>query len=454
MRKTTMGLFLILAASSFTGRTDAANANVTISDYSFTDNTSGGRTSTINAGEMVTWHWSTSAHQHSATSGTCQPGGGAYGEGSCTSSGVFDSGLRSTGSDFSWTFPTAGSFPYYCINHGTMGMLGTVVVKAAGGGCGTITLSPSTLPGGVKNIAYSQSISASGGTAPYTFAVTSGATPPGVNIDGSTGALSGMPTGLGSFPFSVTATDSQHCTGVKAFTITVADDSPAGDPTVITGVGSLAGGFGAVIRTQLQLTNPTESTIAGKIVFHPGGASASGSDPSMPFTLSSWQTINFDDVLPAMGLAGLGSADIVPTSGEAPAAIARIYNDGGAAGTTGFAEPVIHHDQAAQAGDAEVFILPSDAVNYRFNLGVRSLSNGVTATFTLWDQTGQLLKTIQKTFGPDFFTQASGAQFLEVGALPANGSIGITITQGSGIFFGSTVDNRTQDSSTQFTQHH
>ena len=454
MRKTMIGLFLTLAAFAFAGRTDAADADVTITDYSFTDNTSGTRVSTINAGEKVTWHWATSTHQHSATAGTCSQGGGAYGEGSCTSTGDFDSGLRSTGSNFSWTFPTAGTFPYFCMNHGTTGMLGSVVVKTAGTGCGTITLSPSTLSGGVKDAAYSQAISASGGTGPYTFAVTTGSTPPGVNLNGSTGALSGTPTAHGSFPFSVTATDSQHCTGVQAFTISVADDSPAGDPTVITGVGSLAGGFGAVIRTQLQITNATESTIAGNIVFHPAGVSAGGSDPSMPYTLSSWQTINFDDVLPAMGQSGLGSADIVPTSGDAPAAIARIYNDGGAAGTTGFAEPVIHHDEAAQAGDAVVFILPSDAVNYRFNLGVRSLSTGVTATLTLWDQTGQLLKTIQKTFGPNFFTQAAGTQFLEVGALPANGSIEITITQGSGVFFGSTVDNRTQDSSTQFTQHH
>jgi len=454
MRKISIVLFMGIAIFAFAAASDAAQANVTVSSDQFTDATSGTSTTTVHVGDTVKWTWHDS--DHSVTSGTCKQTCN-YSEctTTCDPSGLFDSGVQSSG--FTLTggpFMGTGTFPYFCVNHGTMGMTGILIVKPAdGGGCGTITISPSSLPGGIKGAAYSQNISATGGAAPYTFAVTTGSTPPGVNLNGSTGALSGTPTAHGSFSFSVTATDSQHCTGVLALTILVADDSPAGDPTVIPGVGSLPGGFGAVIRTQLQLTNPTESTIAGSIVFHPAGASAGGSDPSMSFTLSSWQTINFDDVLTSMGLSGLGSADIVPTSGDAPAAIARIYNDGGAAGTTGFAEPIVRHEDAAQAGDTAVFILPADAVNYRFNLGVRSLSSGVTATFTLWDQTGHLITTVQKNFGPDFFTQQAGAQFLGVASLPANGSIGITITQGSGIFFGSTVDNRTQDSATQFTQH-
>src|SRR5947209_2495925 len=68
----------------------AANASVNINDYVFTDATSGSNVSTINAGESVTWHWP--ADQHSATSGTCTTGGGAYGEPGCTADGIWDSG--------------------------------------------------------------------------------------------------------------------------------------------------------------------------------------------------------------------------------------------------------------------------------------------------------------------------------------------------------------------------
>ena len=450
MRKTTIGSFLILAAFAFSGRSDGATtANVTITSDQFTDNTSGNSTTTINVGDTVKWTWH--ASDHSVTSGTCSTD--QYtGDVSCSSNGLFDSGIQNNGFTFDGPFPIAGSFPYFCQVHGRMGMRGTIVVHALGGTCGTITLSPSTLPGGLKDAAYNATLTASGGTAPYTFALATGNPPPGINL-GANGALTGQPTGHGSFPFSVTATDAQHCTGTQAFSIVVADDSPAGDAVVIPGVGSLPGQGGSLFRTQLQLTNGTTQTIAGKIVFHTGGVSGSSGDPSLPYTLASWQTINFDDILPAMGLSGLGSADLVPTSGPAPASNARIYNDGGAAGTTGFSEPSFRAEDASQVGEDSVLILPSDAVNYRFNLGVRSLSAGVSATFTVWDASGALLATVPKTFAPNFFQLQAGPGFLGLPSLPQGGSLGIRITAGSAVFFGATVDNRTQDTSTQFTRH-
>lgn len=445
-----IGIMLSVAVFAACVTAYGATANVTVSSDTFTDNTSGSSTTTINAGDTVLWTWHSGTH--TATGGTCSSGGGAYGEGNCTASGVFDSGTRSSGS-FSFTFPNAGTFPYYCQFHGTMGMTGTVVVRAATSGCGTITIAPSTLAPGVQGSGYEVTLAASGGAGPYTFTLASGSLPPGLHLDDS-GELSGTPTSTGNFTFSLTATDSAHCTGTQAFSLSVAGDSPAGEAVVIPGVGSLAGALGSNFRTQLQLTNPGTSTIAGKIVYHAGGASAGANDPSIPYTLGSWQTVNFDDVLTAMGLSGLGSAEIVPTSGPAPAAVAKIFNDDGANGTAGFTEPVFRSKDALASGDSAVIILPADPANFRFNLGVRSLSNGVTAIFTLWDESGALLDTVSKTFPANFFAQAKATDFLGVSALPADGSIGITVTQGSAIFFGSTVDNRgSQDTSTQFTRH-
>lgn len=452
MNKWIIRIFASTIALGAFGTLWGANADVTISNYQFTDGSSHSSTTTINQGDTVTWHWSIAGH--STTSGTCTQGGGYYGEASCNSSGLWDSGVvEQTGAVFMQTFPNAGIFPYYCSKHGSMGMVGQITVNAVAQ-CGTITLSPAALSAGVQNVAYSQTVSASGGTAPYTFTMTSGSFPPGVQINGATGAITGMPTGTGVFHVTITATDSKQCTGDQAFSISVSGDSPAGDPVVVPGVGSLPGAFGSVFRTQLQMTNGTESTISGNIVFHTGGVSGSANDPSMAYTLGSWQTINFDDVLPAMGLANaLGSADIVPTSGPAPSAFARIFNDGGAAGTNGFSEPVFSAAQASQTNDSFVFILPADATNYRFNLGVRTLSSGVSASFTVWDASGNLVATVQKSFGPNFFVQQTGAQFLGVNSLPAGGSIGVTVTQGSGVFFAPTVDNRSQDTSTQFSSH-
>jgi Putative Ig domain len=89
------------------------------------------------------------------------------------------------------------------------------------GGCPVITLSPSVLPDGYVGVAYNQTIVASGGTAPYTFTISSGTLPAGLNLDSATGAISGTPTTVGSSPFTITATDNNGCQGTQNYTINI-----------------------------------------------------------------------------------------------------------------------------------------------------------------------------------------------------------------------------------------
>lgn len=88
-----------------------------------------------------------------------------------------------------------------------------------------VTLSPGSLPSGVVGIPYSQAISASGGTAPYSMFVTAGALPAGLAIS-TAGELSGTPTAGGTFNFTVTATDSSAFpgpfNGSRAYSLTIA----------------------------------------------------------------------------------------------------------------------------------------------------------------------------------------------------------------------------------------
>jgi CSLREA domain-containing protein/uncharacterized repeat protein (TIGR01451 family) len=83
--------------------------------------------------------------------------------------------------------------------------------------CPTITLSPPTLPNGVVGLSYNQTITASGGATPYTFA-TADPLPPGLSLS-SSGVLSGTPTTPGTYPFTVMATDNTGCTGSQAYSI-------------------------------------------------------------------------------------------------------------------------------------------------------------------------------------------------------------------------------------------
>lgn len=91
-------------------------------------------------------------------------------------------------------------------------------------GVPTITLTPSELPAGVQGSAYpSQTLGATGGTAPYTFAVTNGALPGGLLLDTATGILSGTPSATGTFSFTVTVTDANKFTATQQYSVTITE---------------------------------------------------------------------------------------------------------------------------------------------------------------------------------------------------------------------------------------
>src|SRR3546814_19212863 len=62
---------------------------------------------------------------------------------------------------------------------------------------------------------FSQSLSATGGIAPYSFALDSGSLPPGLTFAGNT--ISGTPTPRGSYSFAVKVTDNVGATQDKSY---------------------------------------------------------------------------------------------------------------------------------------------------------------------------------------------------------------------------------------------
>ena len=111
--------------------------------------------------------------------------------------------------------------------------------------CPVVQVQPSTLPDGVQFGSYDQTVTATGGTAPYSWQLVSGALPDGVTLNASTGRLSGTLGNLQTTNFVLQATDANGCSGTRPFAIEVAC------PVLAISPGTLpAATFNAVYPTQ------------------------------------------------------------------------------------------------------------------------------------------------------------------------------------------------------------
>ncbi|HXI43018.1 MAG TPA: putative Ig domain-containing protein, partial [Bryobacteraceae bacterium] len=109
----------------------------------------------------------------------------------------------------------------------------------------TIATAP-TLPGGSVGTAYSQTLTAVGGTSPYTWIVTTGALPPGLSLNPATGAITGNPSSTGIFNFTVQVTDSASVKASKAFTLDIASSLVITTPAALPG-GSVGVGYSVTL---------------------------------------------------------------------------------------------------------------------------------------------------------------------------------------------------------------
>ncbi len=139
---------------------------------------------------------------------------------------------------------TGGTFQSSNIFTGLNAGVYNLVVKDAGGliKTGTVTLNdPASIvvSGSISNLIYNTALSATtftktGGTGAITWSATG--LPSGVNINSSTGAVSGSPSETGTFNAVITATDANGCTATKSISFTVAPQ--LGDDTYNAVVGN------------------------------------------------------------------------------------------------------------------------------------------------------------------------------------------------------------------------
>jgi YVTN family beta-propeller protein len=104
-----------------------------------------------------------------------------------------------------------------------------------------VTVTTANLPGGVIGTAYSQALQAAGGTAPYTWTITSGSLPPGLSLNNTTGIISGTPTTAGTFNTTVSVADPNglaSISGPLSVGITAPPNAPTCKPPTVQGSGT------------------------------------------------------------------------------------------------------------------------------------------------------------------------------------------------------------------------
>ncbi len=124
------------------------------------------------------------------------------------------------------------------------------------------------LPGGTQTSAYSQTMVASGGTAPLSFSL-SGLLPAGVTLS-SAGVISGTPTASGHFPFTLTVTDAANRSSSTACSLNIATFVPPPTPP----------------PTPAALSLTTTCPLPSAIIVAPYSTTLASTGGTSPFTYS------------------------------------------------------------------------------------------------------------------------------------------------------------------------
>ena len=229
------------------------------------------------------------------------------------------------------------------------------------------TLGFASPPLGEVGVAYSDQLTQSGGTGPFTWSVTAGSLPAGLSLSGSTGLISGTPSAVVSASFTVQLKDADNQVVAQSASISV-----VGDP-VLAFPAPPAGEVGAAYSDQLSASGGTGTytwTTSGTL---PGGLAVGTSTGLLSGTPTSAGTFNF-------------TVTVTDSAGEPATQATSVTVVAGP--SLGFASPpagevgVAYSDQLTQAGGTGPFTWAVSAGSLPAGLSLSASTGLISGTPT------------------------------------------------------------------------
>jgi hypothetical protein len=176
-----------------------------------------------------------------------------------------------------------------------------------------LAIATASLSGGVVGTPYGAGLQATGGTAPYTWSISTGALPGWATLSSSTGAITGTPTATGTTMFTVQVTDSETTPAMATQQLSIAVTAPTlSIPTNALPSGTLESPYSTMVLATGGVTPYTWSISAGSL---PAWATLAPSTGVISGTPNATGTVTFtlqvaDSETPPMTASGQFSINV------------------------------------------------------------------------------------------------------------------------------------------------